>query len=156
MRNYKFGQQYIVNLTKQLFGATVLKSDYRASDPQAMYLVFFEKLKDKVRKMNPETLGIICEFGYCSNKDGAEFAAGSGTFIRKTGIADVHPHPFEHSKPGRELLEEIAIATIVSVAVDICRQSQYEAEREDEQQQDFLWHLGQREYIHRGSKARQL
>lgn len=149
----RFDQQYIVNLTKQLMGASALfrlAADH-LSNPRAMYLFFFEKLKDKVRVMNAETLGIICEFAYAKNFS----ERSSGGFIRKTGIEEVHPHPFD-VKAGRELLEEIAIATIVCVARDIVKQHDYEINRVIDQEEDDLFDRGMREYLHRGSNARQL
>jgi hypothetical protein len=115
-----------------------------------MYLYFFEKLKGEVRKMKPETLGLICEFGEVK-----DFSAPIGEwtgFIRMTGIEQVHPHPF-NPKSGRELLEELAVATIVSVAHDIVRQTDYEHIREQEQKNDQLFDRGVREYLHRGADA---
>jgi hypothetical protein len=155
MGNDKLDQQYIINLTKQLFGTGTLSrlAADRCWHPDATYVFFFEMLNSKLCAMNPETLGRIC--AYAQSKNYSVPLALSQGFIRKTGIEQVHPHPFD-PKPGYTLLVDIAIATVVSVACDIMRQSYYEEEREREQENDGLFDLGMREYIHRGSKARQL
>lgn len=122
---------YIVNLAKQLFGASSFPrlSVDDAKHPHATYLRFFEKLKDKVRAMNPETLGRICGYGFRKDfSEPIEFQFDSG-FIHKTGLREVHPDPFDN-QTGRELLEAIAIATIVSVACDIVLQPEYLREQE--------------------------
>lgn len=155
MGNDKLDPQYIINLTKQLFGTGTLSrlAAERCWHPDAMHAFFFEKLNGKMCAMNPETLGRIC--AYAQSKDYSEPLALSHGFIRKTGIEQVHPWPF-NPKPGRTLLVDIAIATVVSVACDIMRQSRYEEERERILENDGLFDLGMREYLHRGSKARQL
>lgn len=157
MRNNRFESQYIVNVTKQLIGSRILSglaSDRRASNPQALYLILRPQLKEKIRVMKSETLGLICEFGYTKNFS-LPLARKTG-FIRMTGIADVHPAPFASDVMGRALLEEIALCTIIAVATDIARQSEYEAIRDRETEDEELFDRGMAEYVHRGPNARQL
>jgi hypothetical protein len=152
MRNDKrFDLQYIVNVTNQLVGASTLSklsSDWRSSYPDALYLYLGPRISEKLKKMNPETLGLICEFG-CS-KNFSQPLARTTNFIRMTGLADVCPHDLKPTT-GRELLEEIALRTIVAVAVDIARQRGYEAIRDRETEDEELFDRGMRDYIHHGS-----
>jgi hypothetical protein len=157
MRKRELNQEYIVNLTKQMFGASTLSKlsgDCRSSCPDAIYLLFFDRLKEKVQVMKSETLGCIC--GYALQKDFSKPLGSWSGFIRMTGIEQAHPHPFNQNQTGRQLLEEIAIATLASIACDIARQRGYENDRDWEREADEAEDLGMAEYLHRGSNARQL
>ena len=152
----RYSQQYIVNVTKQLVGVTTLSKlsgDWGSSHPHALYLYLGPRISEKLKKMNPETLGLICEFGY--KKNFSEPLARTTNFIRMTGFADVCPHDLKPTT-GRELLEEIALRTIVAVAVDIARQRGYEAQRDRETEDEELFDCGMANYSHGGSNARQL
>ena len=153
----RFDQRYIVNLTRHIVGARILAGitqDYNASNPTTLYLLFGPKIRGEVRMMTPETLGIICEFGW--NKDFASIPGDE--FIRKTTLEGIKPNTVDmlnfEGMSGRQILEEVATLTIVSVAVDIARQSTYIDHRE--LAEESLFDRGMAEYVHRGPKARQL
>jgi hypothetical protein len=155
MSKKQHNQQYIVNVTKQLIGSRILAgitADTRAADPQALYQLLLPRLRAKVLVMRPETLGLICNFGYTI--DFSEPIGETTGFIRLTGIEEVCPGGFDSKLSGWELLMEIAIRTIVSVACDIANQSDYQVRREKEREQKNLFDRGMREYLRYGPTGR--
>ena len=149
-------QEYIVNLTRQLVGGKTVFSleTEREAHPDALYLLLGPRLRKQLGAMTCETLGRICAFGH--NKDMSEPLEGTFGFIRKTGIEEVCPHDYSHKLAGRLLCEEVAIRTIIAVLCDIVRQSEYEAERDKQNEFQREYDRTLTEYIHRGGGARTL
>ncbi len=128
--------EYIVNLASQVAGVNAeFKSafiQYEAGiDPydrkksiQGLFVILSGTIVNRVKEMTPETLGRICAYGLYPG--GLTGWADGSVFIRRTGIKDVHPEDFKAEKPGRELLEEIAVATIVATVFDILHQDNYQ------------------------------
>jgi len=128
--------QYIINLATQVVGINNVSYRQALSSYQLSSFSFIlsDKVMKDVKKMAPETLGRICAFGLYPG--GLATWADCSDFIRKTGIKDVHPEDFKAEKPGFELLEEIAVATIVSTAFDILHQDSYQENARYEQDLD--------------------
>jgi len=153
MRDQSFEDpEYIVRLVKQLVGENVLAGLWvgMRMDFSQVFAIIGPCLQTKVRKMNSATLGRICECSRPSNFS-APLCSWSGGFIRMTGLGDVCSD-FSSKKSGRELLEEIAVATLVSVAYDFIRQRDYKFERQVEIAQEEEFDRGMSDYIHHGPK----
>ena len=122
-------QQYIVNLTYQLMGRKFVH-DMVTNGPFWMdtyYAAFGRDLRAKFERMSNAKLGHICGFGHPYGH--SEPIRGSKGFIRMTGIEEVFGFNLANARSGREVLIRTAIATILSILLDMVKQPQYEALR---------------------------
>jgi hypothetical protein len=138
------GQEYIVNLAEHVIGRSVIRelikeftsyedggySVFFDLNPDEVFYTLYFSVKHEVKKMNSETLGRICSFALAEGADLSGYWKPNSEFIRSTTIADVHPQEFSSRMSGRELIEEIAVATIISVAFDIMNQAALNQERD--------------------------
>ncbi len=151
-RKMRTNDEYIVNLVKQVVGNSTISGfkSLRTLQPDAWFLFLYHRIKAKVLKMNDETLGRICGYGH--NKNFSEPINSSVGFIFKTGIEEVQSHPLDLNLSGRELLEEIAIRTIVAVTCDIVIQEAYEEIRRTEQGNEYQFDSVMAKYLHSGRR----
>ena len=152
-----FGDQtHIINLTRQLIGErTVAKhvASQIVALPSTFYALLCGRIRTKLKGVTNEKLGEIGCYGH--NKDMGEPLEGALGFMRKTGIEEVWPHDYSHKRSGRGVLEEVAVRTIIAVLCDIVRQSEYEAERDRQNESEREYDRTMTEYYtHRGSGAR--
>jgi len=150
MRELRFNDpEYIVRLSKQLIGSSMI-ADLKSQKPEGktLFIALHHMIKQSVRKMNSATLGKICE--YAVSSDFSQPLDSSVGFIRLTGLNDVRPvRPnFDAKLSGRILLEEIAIATIVSVTFDILNQEMYEIQRQEAINQEEEYDRAMHDCIH--------
>ncbi len=124
-------QSYIVNLTYQLVGRNVIKGmlEEGLHWTDTYLYVFGPDVRAKLDKMTDAKLGEICGFGY--SHEHSEPICESRGFIRMTGIQEVRGFHLANVRSGREILLETAVATIMSVLLDIMKQSQYEIRRDE-------------------------
>ena len=135
------GQEYIINLAEQIVGKELLvelenkytKDLYSLVEPDELFDELYPQVKAKVKKMNPRTIGFICTFAIDDNVYTGYRYENSESFIRATTLSRTHLNNFDCHLSGRELIEEIAVATIISVAFDIIHQNIWDIERTDEQ-----------------------
>ena len=150
--------QYIINLATQVSG---VNADFRETfakyeagiEPydrekgiRELSVILSHTVTKKVREMNPETLGRICAYGLYPG--GLAAWADCSTFIRKTGIKDVHPNSFSVEKSGRDLIVEIAISIIVATVYDILHQDEYQENAKCEQDLDEQLDRAEHDYVH--------
>ena len=135
------GQEYIVNLAEQIVGKALLEELEKkhvvcleaTTDPCELFDELYPQVKAKVKKMNPRTLGLICTHAIDDNVcTGFRYENRSG-FMRVATLSRTHLDNFDCHLSGRELIEEIAVATIISVAYDIIHQNIWDIERIDDQ-----------------------
>jgi len=135
------GQEYIVNLAEQIVGKELLtelekkyiKDLYSLVEPYELFDELYPQVKAKVKKMNPRTIGLICTFAIDDDVcTGFRYENLTG-FMRVATLSRTHLDNFDCHLSGRELIEEIAVATIISVAFDIIHQNIWEIERTDDQ-----------------------
>jgi len=139
------GQDYIVNLAEQVVGRNVIQElekqhvSFGSSGtdcdvtPDELFTALYAQVKAKVKEMNPKTIGYICTYALAEDADlglGRNMGNFSG-FVRNTTISAVHPQDFSSKLSGRELIEEIAVATIVGVIYDTINQSGWDVDRSD-------------------------
>lgn len=127
------GQEYIVNLAEQVVGRRVIQELEKQHVNDELFTALYAQVKAKVKKMNPNTIGRICTYALAEDADlgwGRNMGNFSG-FIRNTTISGVHPQDFSSKRSGRELIEEIAVTTIVCVIYDIINQSGWDVDRSD-------------------------
>ena len=139
------GQGHIVNLAEQVVGRSVVKELEKqhvrigafAPDcdvtPDKLFAALYAQVKAKVKEMNPKTIGSICTYALAEDADlgwGRNMGNFSG-FIRHTTLSAVHPQEFSSKVSGRELIEEIAVATIIGVVYDTINQSGWDMDRSD-------------------------
>lgn len=133
--------QYIVNLAEQIVGKQIISGlkDRGTTEPHDLLLLLSPQIQAKVEKMTPETLGRICACGFYPGGSRAREPlpneigfVPSTDFICGTGIRDVHPDYFGSGRSGRQLLEKIAIATIVATVNDIIHQEEYQTQRTED------------------------
>mgnify|MGYP001574847835 CR=1 FL=1 len=130
--------EYIVNLTKNLIGPRVSQTSWVWGNGE----VYFDRPTDlcsflelfvysKLRDMTNETLGRICAYGTRKGIHSDPCYPGSGvphSFLNLTGFDDVKPVRFVCYYGGRELLEQIACATIVCIVYDLMMQEQWQVQ----------------------------
>ena len=135
------GQEYIINLAEQIVGKELLTQLEKKHTvnltslvvPYELFDELYPQVKAKVKKMNPRTIGLICTYAIDDNVyTGYRYENFSG-FIRVATLSQTHLDNFDCHLSGRELIEEIAVATIISVAFDIIHQNIWDIERIDDQ-----------------------
>lgn len=129
MRTKNKSLEYLINLTVALVGSDILESfsDKDIFDPSLRPMVksiLKNTVEPKVRRMTPETLGRICAAGDTflvhDNKEETEF-------IWKTGVSDILSNvDIGLTMPNVEILQKLAVAVIVGVAIDVVRQPHYQ------------------------------
>lgn len=156
MRNEEtFGDQtYVVNLTRQLVGERTVSALTKSgkATPTALYVYLGGHIRAKLKNMTNEKVGMIGCYGH--NKDLSEPLAGTCGFIRKTGIEEVWPHGYSNDCSGREIIEEVAVRTIISVLCDIIRQGDYIRQRDQEEDNEEQYDRAMSDYIHYGPAKR--
>ena len=122
MRTAWENPQYIINLTRNLVGEQAL---FEMGLSEFDWFSWLEPtLVPRIRRMNDETLGRICAYG---TQQGLHHGPTCQVaFLNLTGFRDVKPGGFSKDKSGRELLEEMAVATIICVATDIVLQKRHQ------------------------------
>lgn len=146
---------YIVNLTKNIIGERALFA--LSADPagghngHALRVFFWERIEKRVSKMSDQSLGHVCTYG---GPRGFHMGPAIQTeFLNMTGYKDVCNWTLDPSqKNGREILEELAILTIVCVARDIIRQGDWQLNAAIELDEDVQFERGMRDYIHHGHR----
>ena len=141
--------KYIVNLATNIFGKTTLKalaSERVFRNGPAFLNEYCLHVERAVHSMSDETLGRICGYG---RPRGADANSVPGT-IRKTFISvtgyknvitygDVSGWTLDLSqKSGRDLMEELAILTIICVARDVIMQPQLKTNNEESERFQFM------------------
>jgi hypothetical protein len=144
---------YIVNLTKNLVGHKIIDgivATHPTGEASATMIVVlnYTSLREQIKKMTDETLGRICSYGTTDGFHTGPASQPVPSFINHTGFKDLGiGHPYITGRNGRQILEEVAIATIICVAHDIARQHtlqetwRYECQMEvdlDRAQRDIL------------------
>jgi len=139
------GQEYIVNLAEQVVGRGViqeLEEQHINMDslggncdvtPDELFTALYAQVKAKVKEMNPKTLGLICSYALAEDADlgwGRNMGNFTG-FIRNTTTYQTHPQDFNSKLSGRDLIEKIAVATIVCVIYDTINQFSWDTQRSD-------------------------
>ena len=147
------GQGHIVNLAEQVVGRSVVKELEKqhvrigafAPDcdvtPDKLFAALYAQVKAKVKEMNPKTIGSICTYALAEDADlgwGHNMGNFSG-FIRNTTLSAVHPQEFSSKVSGRELIEEVAVATIVCVIYDTISQFGWNTQRSDWQRDRYAY-----------------
>jgi len=127
--------KYITNLVTQIIGQNVitgLKTEFRNDNckPRFINNTFSDRVRAAVRKMNAETLGRICMF----NVQGGhmwffgEDESAPIVFISVTRVFIDFIPVVTRKDCGEEILEEMAIATLLCVLRDIVMQKQWLSE----------------------------
>ena len=135
------GQEYIINLAEQIVGKELLTQLEKKHivdltsliAPYELFNDLYPQVKAKVKKMNPRTIGLICTYAIDDDVcTGFRYENSSG-FMRVATLSQTHLDSFDCHSSGRELIEEIAVATIISVAYDTIHQNIWDIERIDDQ-----------------------
>jgi hypothetical protein len=145
---------YIVNVAENLAGKrsfnamAILTRDIPAP---ALHTSFAQLFEPKVREMNAETLGRICEYASPFGVHDGPVTSSAPKFINNTGFRDLEISSFSDvskSLCGREILEEVAIATLCCVSYDIIRQGEWQANWASELDMNHKVERGEHAMIH--------
>jgi len=124
--------KYITTLVTQLVGQNVisgLKLEYSDKNckPRVLHNVFSDKVRAAVEKMNAESLGRICMFNLQGERRWffGEDKSAPPIFISVTRVFTDFVPVITIKDRGEEILEEMAIATLLCILRDIVMQKQW-------------------------------
>jgi hypothetical protein len=124
--------KYIQNIATTIVGKNTISQlnlEYgRTSNckPRPLYLYLNQKVREKVKEMNAETLGRIAAFAYPHGFHYEFERNGSPPdFISLTGYEDLMHESDLGFSYGQMIMEKLVIATIIAIVRDMVMQSKW-------------------------------
>jgi hypothetical protein len=129
---------YIVNVATQIVGQRPLSAlgpTIKRADLPASVSILGPLLEPRLKEMNDETLGRICSHGNHNGWHCGMATTPSPAFINKTGFCNLllPGHTIQYNRhTGREILEDVALLTLVCIIQDFLRQHDLQMKWQEE------------------------